>query len=669
MTTLLSFVDQPWAQSLGWTLIHFLWQGAALGLAAWLGLVLLRGASARARYGLACACLLLMVAAPATTVLVLQHQTTAQALAPLSVVVETAAPTAPAVAPLAQRVKAALDPALPWLLAGWAAGVLLLSTRFLGSWVRVQRLRRRSASPVPSEWHLVLSRLCRELKLSRTVRLLQSAAVEVPTALGWLRPVILLPACALAGLSPIQLEAILAHELAHIRRGDFLVNLLQSLVEVLLFYHPAVWWLSARIRAERELCCDDVAAEICGDPLLLARALTDLEALREPPAPTPTHLALAANGGSLMHRVRHLLYPALPITTGARATALALLAASLLGAAGVALRDDKVPPPPLPPATPKPEGKTLRFRTVENDRTTAITLKGEVKATPGARDPFLLGADGSLQVEETRAGKTRAYRQDAKGRAYTVDGQEKPLDAEGESWLQEVAKSVEKGRKHEKVRIVEVRHRGEKDAEGHPKRIQVEVHGDPASTVTVDEAEIERHVGDLARHQKEIEVHVKDLDLNLKNLDAHLKDLPPEERARVKAELERARADMKRASKDMDEARTKMVIVKKEGAARQHEGHSRKILLEEVHGAQAGGKDVKVEVTTEEVEPGVLIIRKKIDGKEVTEERIGIPKVEQDGDHLIIRRPGAGGDWVEKRVKVLRKGGDPPRAPDRHASP
>ncbi len=218
--------------------------------------------------------------------------------------------------------KAALDPALPWLLAGWVAGVLLLSTRFLGSWVRVQRLRRRSASPVPSEWHLVLSRLCRELKLSRTVRLLQSAAVEVPTALGWLRPVILLPACALAGLSPIQLEAILAHELAHIRRGDFLVNLLQSLVEVLLFYHPAVWWLSARIRAERELCCDDVAAELCGDPLLLARALTDLEALRVPPAPSPTHLALAANGGSLMHRVRHLLYPALPITTGARATAL-----------------------------------------------------------------------------------------------------------------------------------------------------------------------------------------------------------------------------------------------------------------------------------------------------------------------------------------------------------
>jgi beta-lactamase regulating signal transducer with metallopeptidase domain len=141
----------------------------------------------------------------------------------------------PIIVPLAQRMKGTLDPFLPWLLAGWVAGVLLLSTRFFASWLGVQRLRRRGATPVPSEWHLVLSRLCRELKLSRPVRLLQSAAVEVPTALGCLRPVILLPACALTGLAPVQLEAILAHELAHVRRGDFLVNLLQSLVEVLLF--------------------------------------------------------------------------------------------------------------------------------------------------------------------------------------------------------------------------------------------------------------------------------------------------------------------------------------------------------------------------------------------------------------------------------------------------
>src|SRR5664279_323423 len=246
MTPILTLMQHPLAQALGWTLLHFLWQGAALGLLAWLALLLLRGASAKARYGLACACLLLMVAAPVATFLLLQPQALIPVSGPVSSLTPSLEPATVAalILPMTQRLKVTLDPALPWLLGGWALGVLLLSARFLGSWVRVQRLRRRSAEPVPAEWHLVVSRLCRELKLSRTVRLLQSAAVEVPTALGWLRPLILLPACALTGLAPLQLEAILAHELAHIRRGDFLVNLLQSLVEVLLFYHPAVWSVS-----------------------------------------------------------------------------------------------------------------------------------------------------------------------------------------------------------------------------------------------------------------------------------------------------------------------------------------------------------------------------------------------------------------------------------------
>ncbi|MCE1205737.1 MAG: M56 family metallopeptidase [Holophagaceae bacterium] len=650
MTTLLSLVGQPWAQILGWTLIHFLWQGLALGLAAWLGLVLLRGASARARYGLACACLLLMVAAPAATAFLLQHQASSAPLAPLSVAVEAAAPAnAAAMAPLTQRVKAALDPALPWLLAGWAMGVLLLSTRFLGSWIRVQRLRRRSASPVPSEWHLVLSRLCRELKLSRTVRLLQSAAVEVPTALGWLRPVILLPACALAGLSPLQLEAILAHELAHIRRGDFLVNLLQSLVEVLLFYHPAVWWLSARIRTEREHCCDDVAADLVGDPLLLARALTDLEALRAvEPAPTPK-LALAATGGSLMHRIRHLLYPALPVTTGARATALAVLAASLLGAAGVALQD-KAPMPPAAPKPPRAESKTLRFKTVEDDRQVSISLQGEVKATPGAKEPFAVGAGGSLSVEEKKAGRTRSYRQDTTSRAYSVDGQVKPLDAEGEAWLQEVAKSVEKGRKHQKVRVVTVR---SKDGEHTEESKIVALRGAHGGDLETHLAELDGHLKGLDGHLKHMDIQVKDLDLNLKDLDIQLKDLPKEEQARVKAELERAREDMKQASKDMSEARAKMVILKKEQGEAQGR---RQIHIEKRLKEAKAGEGVNVEVTTEETEPGMITIRKKVNGQE-TVEKHRIPKVEQDGDEIVIVTPEQDGTKVEKRVKVFKRQG------------
>src|SRR5262249_17265232 len=170
-----------------------------------------------------------------------------------------------------------LDELLPALVACWGAGVLLLSLRTLGGWALVQRLKRSGLSPVPESLEATFARLRDALEISAPVRLYRSALVRVPTALGWLRPVVLVPAGALLGLSSSQLELVLAHELAHIRRRDYLVNLLQTAVEMLLFYHPAVWWVSGRMRVERELCCDDLAVGACGNPVGYARALADLQ--------------------------------------------------------------------------------------------------------------------------------------------------------------------------------------------------------------------------------------------------------------------------------------------------------------------------------------------------------------------------------------------------------
>ena len=136
---------------------------------------------------------------------------------------------------------------------------------------------------------------------SGRVEILESAAVAVPTLVGWVKPVVLLPAAALAGLTAVQLEAILAHELAHVRRHDYLVNLLQSIVETLLFYHPAVWWVSAEVRAEREHCCDDLAIAVCGDRLVYVSALAELTSIER------QVFALAATDGSLLTRVRRIL--------------------------------------------------------------------------------------------------------------------------------------------------------------------------------------------------------------------------------------------------------------------------------------------------------------------------------------------------------------------------
>jgi beta-lactamase regulating signal transducer with metallopeptidase domain len=201
---------------------------------------------------------------------------------------------------------------LPAIVAIWLAGVIVLSSRLLFSWARARRLVLRGGEDASAQWQRAAQRLSDALGLRRAVRLVESAAVEVPSVIGWLRPIVLLPASTLTGLAPRQLEMVLAHELAHIRRHDFFINLLQAVVETLMFYHPAVWWMSRQVRVERENCCDDLAVAVCGDAIQYARALARLEELR---ADAP-EVAMAANGGSLLARIRRI--------AGARAESIGL---------------------------------------------------------------------------------------------------------------------------------------------------------------------------------------------------------------------------------------------------------------------------------------------------------------------------------------------------------
>ncbi len=317
-------------ESLGWALLHLLWQGALVAAVLAVALHMLGRRAATARYALACGALVMMLALPVATgwrhyaaassrpveVSFTASATEAPAtavagapnlLAPRRPAVAAApgAASAPASEPLRGRALALIGQHLPWLVLAWGLGVALSSLRLLAGWMRLRR-HVRVAVPAPIEWQERLDGLARRLGLRRAVRLLQSAVLEVPSAVGWLRPVVLLPASTLTGLPPRQLEMILAHELAHIRRYDFAVNLAQTLVETLLFYHPAVWWVSHVIRVEREHCCDDIAAGTSGSTLSYARALTALEELRVLPSLAPSP-ALSALGGSLPERVRRLV--------------------------------------------------------------------------------------------------------------------------------------------------------------------------------------------------------------------------------------------------------------------------------------------------------------------------------------------------------------------------
>jgi beta-lactamase regulating signal transducer with metallopeptidase domain len=339
-------IEMQWAapavQAVAWALVHFLWQGALAGLAAAALLRALRGARASTRYAVTVGLLVLLALLPVATALRLAGAPTAAPraaepgavpsarLAELGRLTPVAAAGEMGEPSLASPLARLLPPALPWIFGAWLLGVLLFGIAHLGGWWQVRRLVRR-ARPLGGEVEARLGRLRRRLGVERAVRLLESAAVPVPAVIGWLRPAILVPASTMTGLSPWQLDAILAHELAHVRRHDYLVNLFQAAVETLLFYHPAVWWLSNEVRRERECCCDDLAVELCGDRLSYARALADLEGLRL----SPSRLAMAADGGSLVDRVRRLV--GAPVRRSRRSWLVGLLALALLPA-GLALR-------------------------------------------------------------------------------------------------------------------------------------------------------------------------------------------------------------------------------------------------------------------------------------------------------------------------------------------
>jgi bla regulator protein blaR1 len=189
-----------------------------------------------------------------------------------------------------------------WFVLIWFTGVLVFSVRAIGGWLLLERLRRDKTEHLSAALRQRCLALQCRLGIRRTVQYLESRLLDSPAVVGWFRPVILLPVTALTGLSPQQLEALIVHELAHIRRFDCFVNLFQITAETLLFYHPAVWWVNRSIRAERENCCDDIAVSVCGNACDYAKALTLMETWRTTPA-----LVLAANSGSLKLRISRLL--------------------------------------------------------------------------------------------------------------------------------------------------------------------------------------------------------------------------------------------------------------------------------------------------------------------------------------------------------------------------
>jgi len=314
----------PHMEALGFTLVHFCWQAALIAAAYKLTELFRPNLRPQARYTLGLAALLTMTLAALATYIYEEIRL----YQPLSAGVAYASP-------LLDSAKVQnLSNWLPWLDAFWLTGVLALTFRMASRLWQVHGLKRHAqAAPIVVQDRF--SALLRRFGLTGKVQVRLHPAITGPFVVGAFRSVVYLPLSAVTSLSPAQLDAVLSHELEHIRRADYLWNLVQNLIETLFFYHPAVWWIGARLREQRELCCDDAAIRTCDDPITYATALLNLEEQRRgmPANLAPTNLAMALNGQGrheLLSRISRILGEAQDSRLKVRPVAFVLLPVMLL---------------------------------------------------------------------------------------------------------------------------------------------------------------------------------------------------------------------------------------------------------------------------------------------------------------------------------------------------
>ncbi len=328
-------------EATAWTLIHFCWQAAVIaGIYRMLSAAFARSAS-HMRYLVALSALLAMLG---TAVFTFAWEMRSEASAPAATRLTTGTvgtsdfPRVVAPGILSRTESGKTESQIPnllpslmgWIDAFWALGVFALSMRGLGGWWLIHRLRTSATIQAPEAARAAFERLSRALGLRRTVLLRVSSAIAGPVTVGALRAMVLLPISAATSLSPEELEVVLAHELAHIRRADFAWNLVQTLIETLFFFHPAVWWISGCVRHERELCCDDLALKVCPNPVVYASALFHLEEQRS----RQMHLAMALDGHqsrqTLRMRIARILGETMPSTPSFRPFSAAAVLAAII---------------------------------------------------------------------------------------------------------------------------------------------------------------------------------------------------------------------------------------------------------------------------------------------------------------------------------------------------
>ncbi len=302
----------PFLYSLALTLLHFLWQGLLVALILKSALVIIDKSKSQLRYALSTAAMLCNFLTSVLTFVIIYPRTstqlqTSESPIPLTTLVNELTLQSSRVN-YQELIPTIVSYSLPYLALFWLVAVLLLACKLLIEVYNVNKLPFQESMQPPAELLSRFNALTKQLSIKRLPTLLISMQIKVPMAIGWLKPVVLLPAGMVTGLNPAQLEMLILHELAHIRRHDYLVNFLQTLIELLFFFQPAVHWVGKQMRNEREYCSDDIAVHHCGDPIAYAHTLADTASLcvNRHQATIP-NMAMAASGGDLQQRVLRLV--------------------------------------------------------------------------------------------------------------------------------------------------------------------------------------------------------------------------------------------------------------------------------------------------------------------------------------------------------------------------
>jgi beta-lactamase regulating signal transducer with metallopeptidase domain len=560
--------SENFTDALGWTLMHSLWQGALIALGLALVMVSMRRYRSRTRYHLGMVAMVLMLVVSMVTFTVVYGSATGaeSGLLAREGIAPAAQNTGNTALSTVETFKDYFHRHLPLIVTIWLMGVLVLMLRLTGGILYNRRLKTRFSQPLPSSWQKRLNAIGRKIGVEKSVSLLESASIKAPMVIGYFKPVVLVPVGLVTGLPREQVEALLAHELAHIFRSDYLMNIFQNVIDMLYFYHPGLRWISSMVRVERENCCDDMAVSAAGDSLVVARALANVQ-VRDGRGGWNPEPAVAATGGSarLFNRVKRLLKPLKPASRFREGLGGALLvlfcmltlAVGIDAAAAVTMKDtfaveaaNNVGRPAADTqeseedkekkAKQKEEEKELKKEQKEKEKAAKKALKEEEKRLKKLKKEQIRRVREELRVRE------REFRKQDKVREREVLRLKRALVERVRE-----AKHSEDEKKRELRRMEDEIKAKVNDLDAHREELEDKV-------IKVKEKELQKVKEELAKRQKELQWNAQERKRELQLAEEQLIKRSLELKRVREVELKRAQLELEHERQRLIEAETKL---------------------------------------------------------------------------------------------------------------